>query len=165
MHSQSPGLAFWPRRLQPTLRDAVVAAAAALATGVTLAAVQPGPPARLPSSVWAWDDLRAVHTPVGSRRAVFDSPCVTLDRLECHVTTVAAGKAPHDPHRHLEEELIFVKEGTLEVMQNGQTRTVGPGAVVFEASNDLHGLKNVGDTPASYFVLKWWPKGLAELAR
>ena len=44
-------------------------------------------------------------------------------------------------------------------MQNGETTTLGPGSVIFEASNDLHGLKNVGDTPASYYVIKWFPPG------
>ena len=87
------------------------------------------------------------------------APTATLDQLAVHVTTVKPGERAHDPHRHWEEELIIVKEGTVESMQNGETMRLGPGSVIFEASNELHGLRNVGDTPASYFVIKWFPPG------
>lgn len=87
------------------------------------------------------------------------TPTATLDKLDVHATTVNPGQQPHDPHRHWEEELIVVKEGTIEAMQNGETTVVGPGSVIFEASNELHGLRNVGDTPATYLVIKWFPPG------
>ena len=59
----------------------------------------------------------------GDRReaSVFSEPTATLDQLAVHVTTVKPGERSHDPHRHWEEELIIVKEGTLESMQNGET--------------------------------------------
>jgi quercetin dioxygenase-like cupin family protein len=147
-------------------RDIAVAGVAAIAAAaVTWAAQAPGNDRRLPSSLFDWTQLEVVATEVGARRAVFDSMSATLDRVECHVTTVGQGKAPHAPHQHPEEELIIIKEGTLEVMQNGETRTAGPGSVIFEASNDLHGLRNVGDGPATYFVVKWWPRDLAETTK
>ena len=88
-----------------------------------------------------------------------DSPVATLDRLECHITTVNPGEEPHPPHQHPEEELVLIKEGTMDIMQNGERKRVGPGSVVFNSSNELHGFKNVGDTPATYFVVKWWSPG------
>lgn len=143
-----------------TRRDGIVALiAASLASAATWAA-QPDASTKLPSSVFDWSKLTAEKTAVGERRAVFDAPSATLDRVECHVTTVKAGETPHAPHKHVEEELIIIKEGTLEVMQKGATVVAGPGSVIFEASNDFHGLKNVGDAPATYFVVKWWPHDL-----
>jgi quercetin dioxygenase-like cupin family protein len=143
-------------------RDAAVAVVAAcLGAAACWAAQANGEPLRMPSSVFDWTKLRVERTDVGQRRAVFDAPSATLDRVECHVTTVNPRQAPHAPHQHVEEELIIIKEGTLEVMQNGQTTMAGPGSVIFEASGDLHGLKNAGDAPASYYVIKWWPRDLA----
>lgn len=143
-------------------RDVMVGA---VASSLTLAAValarSPGPRA-MPSSVFDWTEIEVRTTATGERREFFAGKTATMDRLTCHVTTLKAGEAPHPPHQHPEEELIIVKEGTLEAMQKGRTTKLGPGSVIFEASDDLHGLRNVGATPASYFVVKFWPLGTYE---
>jgi quercetin dioxygenase-like cupin family protein len=41
----------------------------------------------------------------------------------------------------------------MEFENNGKPERVGPGGVMYAASNMLHGLKNVGETPANYFVI------------
>ena len=52
------------------------------------------------------------------------------------------------------------KVETVESLVNGETRRLGPGSVVFQAANQLHGLRNVGDTPATYFVIRWNSPGM-----
>jgi quercetin dioxygenase-like cupin family protein len=54
---------------------------------------------------------------------------------------------------------MIIKEGTIEVMQNGATRRAGPGSVVFQASNEMHGFRNIGTTQATYHVIKWYSPG------
>ena len=49
---------------------------------------------------------------------------------------------------------MLVKEGHLDVTINGVTTRVGPGAIVFASSGDLHGWQNVGDTNAVYYVIR-----------
>jgi XRE family transcriptional regulator, regulator of sulfur utilization len=80
--------------------------------------------------------------------------------LECHVTTLNPGQMPHPPHQHANEELIIIREGTLEVMQNGEFKRIGPGSVIFNASNVIHSLRNVGSTPAVYHVISWYAPGM-----
>ncbi len=111
--------------------------------------------AHLPSSAYEWNDIKATPTKVGERRQFFQSPTGTLDELECHATTLNAGETAHAPHQHPEEELIVVKEGTVEVLVNGEMKTVGPGSIIFQASNQLHNSKNAGTKPAVYFAIKW----------
>jgi quercetin dioxygenase-like cupin family protein len=148
-----------------TRRDFAVAAIAASATFAAVAWAQlPGEPL-MRSSLFNWAETKAVPTPTGAKRELFRAQTATLDQLAVHVTTVKPGQRAHDPHRHWEEELIIVKEGTVESMQNGETTRLGPGSVIFEASNELHGIRNVGETPASYFVIKWFPPGSLAAAK
>ncbi|MGH8019819.1 MAG: cupin domain-containing protein [Opitutaceae bacterium] len=76
-------------------------------------------------------------------------------RLESHATTLNPGVESHAAHRHPDEEIIIVKEGMVEATINGVAQTAGPGSIFFFASNDLHGLRNAGDTSATYFVVRF----------
>ena len=131
--------------------------AGAAATGVI--AQGSASPALLASGVYAWDSFPVEKTASGERRAVFDAPTATVDRLETHVTTIDAGKASHAAHKHPDEELVYVREGVIEATINGVTQLAPAGSVIFFASNDLHGMRNAGDKQASYFVLRWTSPG------
>jgi mannose-6-phosphate isomerase-like protein (cupin superfamily) len=107
------------------------------------------------SAVFDWNAVPAKQTNVGSVRQFFKAPTATLDMLELHVTTLNPGEASHPPHQHPNEELVIVKEGTVEALVNGAWKRAGPGFVIFNASNQLHGLRNVGSAPATYHVINW----------
>jgi len=111
--------------------------------------------APLSSTIYDWNSIKVEATKTGERRQFLQAPTPTLDELELHVTTLNPGEAPHPPHKHPDEELIIIKEGTVESTVNGITKRVGPGSVIFQASNQLHGLRNVGTTQAVYHVIKW----------
>src|SRR5262245_27941488 len=70
------------------------------------------------STVFAWDSTNTPNDWGGVRRVV-RAPTATLEELEIHVSTLEAGKSPHAPHKHEYEEILIVKEGTLETFQNG----------------------------------------------
>jgi quercetin dioxygenase-like cupin family protein len=111
-------------------------------------------PGKLASTVFNWDRLVVKPTKVGARRDIVNSPTVTCANFECHVTTLNPGEVPHASHRHPDEEIVVVKEGVMEVTINGVTQRGGPGSIFFYASNDEHGMKNVGGTTASYHVIR-----------
>jgi quercetin dioxygenase-like cupin family protein len=137
-------------------------ATAALAAGLIMLALAatasraeaPASPV-MHSGVFPWESLAPQPTKVGAVRRVFDSPTPTLSELEMHITTLKPGEAPHGPHRHPDEELVIIKEGTIESNLDGVLRRLGPGSVIFHASNELHTVKNVGSTEATYHVIKW----------
>jgi len=78
-----------------------------------------------------------------------------LENLELHVTTLNPGESPHAPHKHPNEELIIIRQGTVETLSNGSWVRVGPGSAIFNGSNQLHGFKNVGSEPAVYHVINF----------
>jgi XRE family transcriptional regulator, regulator of sulfur utilization len=108
-----------------------------------------------------WDEIQLKPTGAsGTSRSVLRAPTATLDELEIHVTALPAGKTTHAPHTHANEEIIVVREGTLEAFQNGKTTRVGPGSILFMASNQPHNVTNVGDTTAVYHVINWASPGM-----
>ncbi len=137
-----------------TRRDMTVALAAVLCTCAAGALAQGGKQVLGPS-VWDWSTLAAKPTEVGALRDLVRQPTATLDELEMHITTLNPGLASHPPHTHPNEELVIVSEGTVEVLNGGSWKRLGPGSVVFNASNSPHALRNVGATPATYHVINW----------
>ena len=107
----------------------------------------------LPSKVYRFEDLPVKTNGKNHSRAMLKGETKTGCPIEMHQTEVAPGEMPHPPHHHVHEELMMLREGTLEVTISGNTTTIGPGSAVFIASNEHHGWKNVGTTPVQYFVI------------
>src|SRR5262249_15139809 len=63
------------------------------------------------------------------------------------------GEGPPDHVHFNQEEVFFVLEGSYELTVGGETRTAGPGAIVFIPRNVVHSFENVGDTTAC--MLDW----------
>jgi XRE family transcriptional regulator, regulator of sulfur utilization len=135
-----------------TIHLCVIAMAAAVFGSLTTLAAQKQVQR---STVFDWTKLEAKATQTGTRRDVMRAPTPTLDELEIHITTLNVGQTSHPPHQHVEEELLIVREGTVETLQNGKASRLGPGSVIFHSSNDLHNIRNVGETPATYHVINW----------
>jgi mannose-6-phosphate isomerase-like protein (cupin superfamily) len=111
----------------------------------------------MPSAMYPFEKL-PVRTPNNAEiRDVLKGKLATSESLEVHETTLQPGGAPHPPHHHVHSEMWLIREGTVEITVNGTSYRLGPGSVGFVHSNDEHGIKNVGTTPATYFVVAIGP--------
>ena len=139
----------------------------ALSSIAALAAARPaegqtGSPAPVASAetvlsaqrVFTFEQLPVKKNPNGESREALKGVLPTGEAVEAHETTLLPGHMPHPPHKHRYSELILIREGTVEFYNDGTLQRVGPGGVIFAASNVMHGLKNVGDTNANYFVIE-----------
>ena len=131
----------------------LISAAVGMALGA--AGIVAAGKAPIHSTVFDWAAAASKPNDWGAVRQVVREPTPTLDELEIHISTLKPGQSPHAPHKHEHEELLIVKEGTLETFQNGVSRKAGPGAIIFQASNELHNVTNVGTSPATYYVIGW----------
>jgi quercetin dioxygenase-like cupin family protein len=117
-----------------------------------LAAAQQ-PPKGLPSRVFKYDDLPVRVNGENKSRAVMKGETHSGFQIELHMTELGPGQAPHGPHKHVHEELLMLKDGSLDVTIGGQTTHVTAGSIVYVASNEIHGWRNPGTDRAQYFVI------------
>jgi XRE family transcriptional regulator, regulator of sulfur utilization len=140
--------------MQITRRDLTIAAVSIAFTAAVGVFAQTGNSVLGPA-VFDWNALSVTKTDVGEVRQVVKQPTATLNELEMHITTLNPGVASHPPHKHPNEELVIIREGTVETLSGGVWKRVGPGSIIFNASNSLHALRNVGTAPAVYHVINW----------
>ena len=107
----------------------------------------------LPSKAFPFGELTGYQTATIKSYQILTGDTHSGYRLDLHESELPGGVAPHPPHQHVHEELLFVREGEMEVTINGTATRLGPGSCAYLASNDLHGYRNSGTVPAKYFVL------------
>ena len=91
-------------------------------------------------------------------RMMLRGKLATGEGIEVHQTTLPPGGAPTaTTHHHPHSEMWLIREGTIELTVNGKNFRLEPGSVGFVASNEEHGIRNVGNTPAQYFVVAVGP--------
>ena len=111
----------------------------------------------LPSTAYPFSELPMKSANGAEIRPVLKGKLATGEALEVHETTLPPGAMPHAPHHHVHSEMWLIREGTVQLTTNGTSHVIGPGSVGFVHSNDEHGIKNVGTTPATYFVVAVGP--------
>jgi quercetin dioxygenase-like cupin family protein len=101
-----------------------------------------------------WNSVAVRTNAFGLSREFFNSRTATAARLEFHATTINPGASKHPPQTHPEDVVIVVRDGDVEAYVNGEWKRASPGSVVYSAANDKFSMRNVGKTPATYFVLE-----------
>jgi len=90
----------------------------------------------------------------GEQRRVLQGQLTTGEAIEMHETVLPAGQMPHPPHKHINSEIVIMQTGAVEFIDEDGTATkIGPGDIIFTASNRMHGMKNTGSEAASYIVV------------
>jgi len=112
---------------------------------------------RLSSAVFPFAGLPIRKADGNEFRNIVNSTTPTGERVEIHETMLAPGKMPHPAHQHAHSEFWLIREGEVELTINGKTQRIGSGSAAFAAANELHSIKNVGTSPASYFVVAIGP--------
>ena len=91
--------------------------------------------------------------------AMYNGPTDMLSAVSTGMAVLDPGGSPHPPHQHPEEEFMIVASGTGEIEVDGEVTQVGPGAIMYTASNTMHGIKNTGSTPMTFYWSKWTARG------
>ena len=115
---------------------------------------------RIGSAVHAWEVLEVEKRDTGERRHVIKGNTSAFEYFQVHASTAEPGTAVHAAHTHDDrEELVIVKEGTVEFTLNGESQILPAGSVVLALPGDSHGIRNAGDVAATYYVIRWRTAG------
>ena len=141
-----------------TRRDAAVALIASWPLTLGAVAATSAQKTALGSQqVFDWKAMTPRANATGEVRSVVRRPDGHSGRSSIHAahhgTLKACEASPR--HQHPNEELLIIREGTVEALVAGEHKRIGPGSIIFQASNQLHNIRNVGDTPAVYHVVNW----------
>lgn len=102
---------------------------------------------------YLYNDLPVATNGKNKQRRCFTAKTHTGFKMESHMSDIAPGEVNHPPHQHLREEMMLVREGTMELTISGVPHRLGPGDVGVIGSNEMHNAKNVGNAVAKYFIV------------
>jgi mannose-6-phosphate isomerase-like protein (cupin superfamily) len=140
-----------------TRREFTLVLLTAVATTGLAALGQSAKKPPMTSTAIDWNSIQAKPSATGSSRKFLDGPTPTLDMLDCHASMLNPGAANHEILTRPDDEVIIVKEGTIEVYVIDKWVRVGPGSVIFNARDVPQSMRNAGDGPATYFVVTFRP--------
>ena len=81
--------------------------------------------------------------------SLFKLATPSLSRFASHVTVLQPG-AGYEPHADPYDVAILLLEGEVETLD----RRVGAPTFIYYGAGELHGLRNVGTSPARYLVFE-----------
>jgi mannose-6-phosphate isomerase-like protein (cupin superfamily) len=144
--------------LKLSRRDFAAALPALIAGSHLATAQREQAPAQLPSGVYLFANLPVRSTATLEYRPIMQGQTIDACKFSVHESSLAPNSEPHPPHHHKGEEMFLILDGTLEVTINGTASRVTRGSVAFIGSGDEHGIRNVGEKPAKYYVIELGPQ-------
>ena len=101
---------------------------------------------------------------------LFMGRTASLGRLVAHFSLLQPGHSPHEPHAHIEEELLIVIDGEADVIlpvtqadSAPAVHRLKPGDFAYYPAYRWHTIRNSSAKPIVYLMFKWrgTPLGLA----
>ncbi|MDH5397770.1 MAG: cupin domain-containing protein [Cyclobacteriaceae bacterium] len=74
--------------------------------------------------------------------------------MNLKMSQVKAMDANHAPHKHEAEEIIMLLEGSAEFKLGDQVKQVEANSTLYCPSGIMHGIRNTGQTPIKYLIIK-----------
>ncbi|WP_405381050.1 cupin domain-containing protein [Maribacter sp. LLG6340-A2] len=118
------------------------------------------------SGVYKWKDHPVKKGGMRESRKIFEGVGPHLSHFRMHATTQYPGAKPNPPHANeAKEECIIVKEGTMKVTIEGQSKILGAGGIILLMPQQMHSIENVGDTNLTYYVMQYQSKKNMDIKR
>lgn len=120
-------------------------------------------PPKIETGIKSIGDARLVEGDWGQFFIHFEGETYGTTDNFAGIATVKPGESVHPAHRHAEEEYLAILEGSGVWRLDGKEYPAKQGDVLFVEPWVWHGLVNTGDTPLTFFVVKWNAKGVEKV--
>ncbi|MDP4678772.1 MAG: cupin domain-containing protein [Cyclobacteriaceae bacterium] len=101
------------------------------------------------------EDLEFETTSKGGKIRYFDRSTAMCEKFEMHVTQLNQKGPSHNPHSHMDSEIVLIIEGQTELLIGDNKYQGSAGDLFFINSNQLHGVSNNADAKCRYFAFRW----------
>ena len=115
---------------------------------------------RMASKVLRWDEEEVAKEKWGEFRKVFTGEGAGIKDVLIAFAVIKPGEEIHRPHRHAEEEILVITEGSGTWSLAGKELPLKKGDVLYVEPWVMHGCTNTGKDPMSFFVAKFNGKGI-----
>ena len=117
-------------------------------------------PALITSKIVGWDKARLTTADWGQMRFYFTGETAGSKSVLAAVAVVEPGKAVHKSHRHAEEEYLVLADGAGTWSLAGKETPAKRGDILYAEPWVYHGLKNTGERPLIFVVVRYSSKGV-----
>jgi (S)-ureidoglycine aminohydrolase len=117
------------------------------------------------SDVYAWKNAAVEKTESGSRRVMVNGSATDFASMKITAVSLEKGKSETESVGADFEEMIVVKDGSLKITINGESKTVGRGSVAIVMPGDKRSCSNAADGEATFYVLRYQSKNPADTER
>ena len=108
------------------------------------------------STAHEWDSLAIEQTEYGEKRAIFQGKSDGFDYVDANAITLGGMTSTHWVQVPKDfEELLIVKEGTVQYVTNQKSETLGAGSVALAFPEDEYKIENSKETKATYYIIRW----------
>lgn len=143
------------------MKSIIIAALCFLALPVMAEELKP-----VKNGVYRWADHPVKLGELRESRRILEGTSAHLEYFRMHATTQYVGAKPGKAHANEDmEEVLIVKEGLMKLTIEGKSTIMGAGSVMLLMPQQMHSLENVGDTPLTYFVMKYKSKKKMQIER
>jgi (S)-ureidoglycine aminohydrolase len=111
------------------------------------------------SGVYKWKDHPVKQGDMRESRKILEGVSPHFKYFRIHATTQYPGAKPNPAHANeAKEECLIVKEGTMKVTIDGETKILEAGGVILLMPQQMHSIENIGNTNLTYYVMQYESK-------
>jgi (S)-ureidoglycine aminohydrolase len=119
----------------------------------------------IPSDVYAWKEASAEKTETGSKRTLVKGTATDFELMDITAWTFEKGKGEAETSHTDVEEMIVIKEGSLNITINGVSKTVGRWSVAIVIPGDKRSYTNASSEDTTFYALRYKSKNPVDAER